>query len=269
MIKKINFKYDIGDTVKLAKAPLLYASHVGTRTDFREKEYKVNGFRYVYDESGEKVQYQLYAYWDDYLDYDNWLTEDCLLGDGTPHDEEIKILSADFCDLELGDHVYSGIYYGRENETYISPMLTFFKEFEITGLSFEVTEKNKVRKFVVGSRKGAGVYNFSEQAALLLKEPDDKFVEEYIKACKRERLNPFSIRNKHDSDHCKACLESMGVYDQVKSRYKSVTIKSKKKSENCETEVDKILAGLSNEQKGEMYTKLIKDIDLFSEFIKK
>ena len=118
---RASFKYNIGDIVTLVKLPDLFhknrcrtfaSKHLGT---FSPKQYKVKGYSFTILEDGSyEYRYSLHAYNDDWLDYHNWLTEDYLCGEGTHRDANVCFKSADGDDLNIGDIVYTSLYYGSD-----------------------------------------------------------------------------------------------------------------------------------------------------------
>ena len=61
----VNFKYNIGDMVTLIKLPdYLNLSSNYYKVEFRPKQYKIDGYKFVINEDGkQEILYRLYAYY--------------------------------------------------------------------------------------------------------------------------------------------------------------------------------------------------------------
>lgn len=276
-MKQIKFNYSIGDTVTLIQEPdyknRQYLSY--RNTPFQPKEYKIRKIRYtVNDKEQENILYQLDAYMDEYLNYHNWLTEDYIQGQGTEHLENVDFVSVDGEQLHIGDHIYNDIYYGNSNNWYLAPGFTFTSYGKIISLTCTWEE-------AIYSDGGKTIYQIKEGNALAekywiknsintnftffiinaLKNPGDKFVEDYIKACKKNRFNPFGDKVHPDEiKRVKEWLTFMGVYDQVKNNYDKITTKKKKttvkKDSTKDSTIDNIISQLNDKQKKELLKKL-------------
>ena len=271
-MKQIKFNYSIGDTVTLIKEPSWKnRSSLNYDRSFSPKDYKIKCIKYVVDEEGEKILYQLDAYIDKYLDCHNWMDESCFKGNGTEHVEDIDFTSVDGKELKLGDFVYDSIYYGSHDDWYISPTFTFTSYGKIIELNSYWEGNFLIDGSIKISQKKNGVavaekywmtygnyvgQKYSFFAELALKDVDDKFIEDYIKACKTTKFNPFSnSMNSHDKETCEGWLKYMGIYDKVKNKYKKVTVRKRVKIEKDST-VDDIISELTEKQKKEMLKKL-------------
>lgn len=274
-MKQIKFNYSIGDTVTLIQEPdyknRQYLSY--RNTPFQPKEYKIRKFRYIVNDKGqENILYQLDAYLDEYLIYHNWLTEDYIQGQGTEHLENVDFVSVDGEQLNIGDHIYNDIYYGNygNGNWYLSPSFTFTSYGKIISLicTWEEGINSDNKKIIYPIKEGtasAEKYwikdsineNFTFFTSIALKNPGDKFVEDYIKSCKKNRFNPFSDKvNPYDAKRVKEWLTFMGVYDQVKNNYNKITVKKKKTTVKKDTLVDNIISQLNDKQKKELLKKL-------------
>ena len=286
-----SFKYDIGDVVTLVKLPDLFdknrcrifaSKHLGT---FSPKQYKVKGYSFTILEDGSyEYKYSLHAYCDDWLDYHNWLTEDYLEGEGTHHDKDICFKSADGADLNIGDIVYTSLYYGSDttgNRCSVSGAFTRkvrVTELIYTNEEFSVpTEKligDRIKEFYVPVN---GSWNKAcEFCNCSLKNITEQFICDFVKTCKEYRINP---RNEKLGDYKlrKFWLDELGIFDDVCKRYSSRSKKTSKvrepevkgssdkelevkvSSNRTNKKVEEILSGLSDEEKKEMLKLLIKE----------
>lgn len=271
-MKKITFNYSIGDKVTLIKSPSWdNRSLLNYNIEFTPKEYRIRAIRYIIDEEGEKILYSLDAYLDEYLRYNNWLDESNFEGEGHKHNVGMAFISIDNKELNIGDKVYSDIYYGSVENPYISPDFTFTSYGEIVGLSYTEEGKFYANGDIDISKafectalpikywmedKGSEKYTFYAKYAV--KEIDDKFVEDYIKGCKEHVVNPFSDKlDDRDSKRISDWLNFMGIYDKVKNNYKKIIVRKRVKVKK-DTTVDDILSSLTDKQKKELLKKLSK-----------
>ena len=286
-----SFKYDIGDVVTLVKLPDLFdknrcrifaSKHLGT---FSPKQYKVKGYSFTILEDGSyEYRYSLHAYNDDWLDYHNWLTEDYLSGEGTHHDVNVCFKSADGDDLNIGDIVYTFLYFGNDTGNSCSVSGTFTRKVRVTELmytneKFGVPTKKLIGDILINtfcppingsSNKCCEFCNSS------LKNITEQFICDFVKTCKEYRINP---RNEKVSDYKsrKFWLDELGIFDDVCKRYSSRSKKTSKvrepevkgssdkelevkvSSNRTNKKVEEILSGLSDEEKKEMLKLLIKE----------
>lgn len=276
----VTFKYDGGDTVTLTKYPPYDQLSYGHKreSEFSPKEYKIAGLKFVADENGTKTLYRLYAYMDDFLDYHNWLSEDYFEGEGTERTEEIDFSGIRGTDVQFGDTVYADIYNGNKNDHSIYPYLTFTRMGNVLYFMYE----NEIT-FYTNGRKGEQARSMvvcdfyypsywanskgSEGAWGVVKNIDEDFINDYVKACKKNRFNP----SKNDREkRAIEWLKQWGIYDKVCELYnkqtpaKKKTTKTVKKEavvKNCSgykvaEEVRAMLAGMSEEEKAEMLKQL-------------
>lgn len=267
-MKQIKFNYSIDDKVTLVKEPSYKnrASYLNCNYNFSPKEYTINAIKYICNEDGEEILYQLHAYCDEYLAYHNWMKEECFSGKGTEHIEDIEFVSVDGKQLNIGDCVYNGIFYGCLDDKYISPDFTFTSYGKIKNLTCKWEGTHYIdgkTKIVCSSR--CQVYpikywmknesdTFDLNPSFALKEVNDTFVENYIKACKENRINPFNL---NEESKIFEWLNFMGIYEKVKNNYKKITIRKNKKKEK-DTTVDNFLSSLTKAQKKELLNKLSK-----------
>lgn len=274
-MKQIKFNYSIGDTVTLIKEPdyknRQYLSY--RNTPFQPKVYKIIKIKYTVNDKGqENILYQLDAYMDEYLKNYNWLTEDFIQGQGNEHLENVDFISVDGEQLHIGDNIYDSIYYGNygNGNWYLSPNFTFTSYGKIISLTctWEEGISSDNKKIIYTIKEGtasAEKYwiensmntNFTFFIINALKNPGDKFVEDYVKACKKNRFNPFGDKVHPDEiKRVKEWLTFMGVYDQVKNNYDKITVKKKKTTVKKDSTVDDIISQLNDKQKKELLKKL-------------
>ena len=286
-----SFKYDIGDVVTLVKLPDLFdknrcRSFTSKHLDvFSPKQYKVKGYSFTILEDGSyEYKYSLHAYCDDWLDYHNWLTEDYLEGEGTHHDKDICFKSADGADLNIGDIVYTSLYYGSDvigDSCSVSG--TFTRKVRVTELIYTNEEFSVLTKKLVGDIIKEfhvpvnGSWNKAcELCNRSLKNITEQFIRDFVKTCKEYRINP---RNEKLGDYKsrKFWLDEIGIFDDVCKRYNSRSKKTSKvmepeikeasnkvssnkgSSDKTNKKIEEILSGLSDEEKKEMLKLLIKE----------
>lgn len=267
-MKTVEFKYSVGDRVMLIKEPSWdNRALLNYNRDFSPKDYRVKGIKYAVDKDGEKILYSLYAYCDEYLQYNNWLTEDFIAETENKHsfEEGIDFISADGKELSIGDEVYSSVYYGGRGNPYISPEFTFTAKIAIDRLECVVEgtfyEDGSVGTVTRGEYFGERIDNVRQSDTtrgsgftyLALKTPDEDFADEYIMACKRHRFNPSN------DERARKWLEIMGVLEYVEKNYKKVANKKSTTTEKKKSKVEDIFEGLTARQKKEMLKLLIKD----------
>lgn len=286
-----SFKYDIGDVVTLVKLPDLFdknrcrtfaSKHLGA---FSPKQYKVKGYSFTILEDGSyEYRYSLHAYNDDWLDYHNWLTEDYLEGEGTHHNADICFKSADGADLNIGDIVYTSLYYGNDVVgDSCSVTCTFTRKIKVTELIYTNEEFRVPTKKLVGDRIKEfrvpvnGSWNKDcELCNHSLKNITEQFICDFVKTCKEYRINP-SNEKLGDYKLRKFWLEELGIFDDVCKRYNSRSKKTSKvegpkvkeasnkvssnkgSSDKTNKKVEEILSGLSDKEKKEMLKLLIKE----------
>lgn len=194
---------------------------------------------------------------DKYVNYHNWFEDDFLEGDGTEHDEDIEFISVDGKEVRPGDTVYSSIYYGGFEDTYISPQFTFSKKIYVTDLSYFGTSHDTFFAHVIGNEvypRQDFTNKYSGFLHLCVKNIDKRFVEDYVKGCKENRYNP----TKNNNDRCKEWLDYLGIYDDVCKLYKKRS-KQKKNKNDGEMKVLNIVSELTDKEKEEMLKILLTD----------
>lgn len=288
---RASFKYNIGDIVTLVKLPDLFdknrcrtfaSKHLGA---FSPKQYKVKGYSFTILEDGSyEYRYSLHAYNDDWLDYHNWLTEDYLEGEGTHHDADVCFKSADGADLNIGDIVYTSLYYGSDVAgDSCSVTGTFTRKVRVTELIYTNEEFSVPTEKLVGDRIKEfyvpvnGSWNKDcEFCNCSLKNITEQFICDFVKTCKEYRINP-SNEKLSDYKSRKFWLDELGIFDDVCKRYSSISKKTSKveepevkeasnkvssnkgSSDKTNKKVEEILSGLSDKEKKEMLKLLIKE----------
>ena len=290
MKRTIRFSYDIGDKVTLVKVPSVSNMQLLkyiTDRDFEPKDYVVSGLKCEFLETGEeRILYRLDAYCDEYLRYHNWMTEDYIEGNGTSHEEDFTFLSVKGGDLTIGDLVYDGMYYGSSTKSYLHPECIFTRLLRVDALEVEKLESRSsswdlcarttiVEDFQNPYNNGTKSINKSF-VCILLKEDESKLiVEDYIKACKKDR---FNIRKQPAESSAVKTLKKIGIYQEVLANYdkvklttvKNTTIQTaaikksaKKKKTKADlsitkdTKAEDILNNMSQEQRQEMLALLM------------
>lgn len=275
----VTFKYDGGDTVTLKKYPPYNQLSYGHKREYEfvPKEYKISGLKFVADENGTKVLYRLHAYMDDYLDYHNWLSEDYFEGEGTERTEEIDFSGIRGTDIQIGDTVYADIYNGNKNSHYVYPYLTFTRMGNVLYFMYE----NEITFYTDGRKSeqpcSSVVCDFyyptcwankngSEGAWAVVKNIDDEFINDYVKACRQHRFNP---ETRKEEERAIEWLKHWGIYDKVCELYNKQTPAKKKPAEKKKTtekktkksasgEIKELLASMTDEMKAELLKQLTK-----------
>ena len=286
-----SFKYNIGDIVTLVKLPDLFdknrcrtfsSKHLDA---FSPKQYKVKGYSFTILEDGSyEYRYSLHAYNDDWLDYHNWLTEDYLEGEGTHHNADICFKSADGDDLNIGDIVYTSLYYGSDvlgDSCSVSG--TFTRKIRVAELIYTNEEFSVPTEKLIGDRIKEfyvpvnGSWNKDcEFCNCSLKNITEQFICDFVKTCKEYRINPLNEKL-GDYKSRKFWLDELGIFDDVCKRYNSRSKKTSKvrepevkeasnkvssnkgSSDKTNKKVEEILSGLSDKEKKEMLKLLIKE----------
>ena len=276
----ISFKYNIGDIVTLVKLPGNFDKnrsrlHMHKNPgEFSPKQYKVKGYSFaVLGDGSYEYRYSLHAYNDDWLTYNNWLTEDYLEGEGTRHDKDVCFKSADGDDLNIGDVVYTSLYYGSKR---VSESCTFTKKIRVAKLIYsketiydpiEKIEGDVLIDTLCPSINGS-LNKESSLCNAVLKNVTEQFLCDFVKTCKYYRINP---RNEKLSGYKsrKFWLDELGIFDDVCKRYSSRSKKTSEVKKSPKKEfsnknknsrnIEEILSGLSDEEKKEMLKLLIKE----------
>lgn len=268
----ISFKYNIGDIVTLIKLPDRFdenRSHSCLHKnlgEFSPKQYTIKGYSFTILEDGSyEYRYSLYAYGDDWLDYHNWLTEDYLDGEGTYHNEDICFKSADGDDLNIGDIVYTSLYYGNRT---ITESCIFTKKIRVTNLIYtkdEIPGPVWPAETLVGdiliNTFSPSINRFSNKESSLcsstLKNVTEQFLCDFVETCKDHRINPCNEKHT-DYKSRKFWLDELGIFDDICKRYNSHSKKNSEVKESSSKNIEAILSELSDEEKKEMLKLLTK-----------
>ena len=275
MIKSLHYKFGIGDEVRLIRRPSDSTSiYIHSRFDneLPKETYKINGWGWVEEEPGIfKQYYRLDAYCNRYLNYHNRILEDEIIAVGETHpfdDIELTYKSVYGDNIEIGMTGYSCIYYGGENNWYISPNFTFTSWGTVQKIS-KFVEQSGVTKRVIMSEEVKSKYNkdkdyyeaFQDDGNLrehfpylLLTKVDERFVKEYVAALGKHRMKSALTDEKNYDYHLiKSWLEMMGVYDDaVKLAKNCKSSSSTKRTTTKKPKKDKLedlLKGLSEADK--------------------
>ena len=281
MATSLHYKFGLGDEVKLICRPAdtssIYCCALFDN-NLPDTIYKISGWGWVEEELGVfKQYYRLDAYCDKYLNYDNRIAEEEIIPVGETHpfdDTELVYKSVNGDEIKIGTTGYSSIYYGGENNTYISPDFTFTEWGTVQKIT-KFVEKSSVRKEVIMSEEVRNEYNREIKSYeptqadghlrthfpyLLLTKADDNFIKEYVKSLGKRRIKAALTDPKHHDYHCiKSWLENMGVYEEVCKLAKrgsksssTKTTKPKKEKQPTSKKKDKLeelLNGLSDADK--------------------
>lgn len=266
---KVLFKYQNGDTVTLIKKPSNENMKYGKRylfdDEFTPKQYKIVMCKCVISSTNEpKVLYNLYVNYDDeYLEFNNWIPDDCLEGEIHEHEEDVEFISHDKEVLSVGDIVLSDVFSGSYDDPYMIPSLTFGYVGEIFKLEYEIMSTGKPLRTAIIDDKGSLRTEFTPY---LVKNMDRNFAMEYVKHCKKNRFNPLT--SEFNGKHM-ALLKGINVWDDVVEIYnnwdkyrKNVTTpkkNTKRKTEKKNTtknKIKKLISSLSEEELNELKNQL-------------
>ena len=237
----IHYNYRIGDTVRIIKELHQYKSHLCDFNEFKNivgKEYKINGYGWDIDENNKLTQfYQLYAHQDKYLYYHNQITEEYLEAVGYVHsfDENISNMmkSHDNQELKIHQKIYSSIYYGSREKSYIDEKFTFacygsivrFHRFRSeydnnidAFIKREFLCENKDGKEYRDARKFGKVSTYHPGGILVNINKD--FAQEYLDTCFRKRNSSILKETSYDFYDVHSWLTHMGIWEQVMDLYK-------------------------------------------------
>lgn len=270
---KVKFKYNAGDVVTLMKIPSYENMQLGRyyifNDEFKPKEYKIEKClcRIIGTEE-PKILYNLYAYYDEYIHFHNWIPEDDLSGTLNEHEEDVEFISHDKEILSIGDEVIASAFYGDYENSYLSPSLTFTYVGTIIGFDYEIKKFEQktytTRMAIIERHDGT---NHKEFTPYLVKKMDENFAFEYVKFCKKGKFNPIKEAERKYSTN-KKFLEEIHLWDKVLEIYnnwnkyrKDGKVTEKKKSvkkEKPKTDIKKLLSSLSEEEINELKKELIK-----------
>lgn len=268
---KVKFKYNVGDTVTLLRRPsnenMQYGKYIYDN-EFTPKEYRIEKCKCkIIGSEKPRILYNLYAYMDEYIQFDNWIPEDDLSGAINEHEEDVEFISHDKEVLSIGDDVIACAFWGDYENSILSPSLTFTYVGTIVGLEYEINglkQKTVTRRAIVESHDGT---NHIEFTPYLVKKMNETFAFEYVKFCKKDRFNPIKESERQYSKN-KKFLEEIHLWDKVLEIYNSwakyrkdgKTTEKKKniKKEKPKTDIKKLLSSLSEEEINELKKELIK-----------
>ena len=267
---EVKFKYSVGDTVTLAKLPtsdnLQFVNKFMWDTEFKPKDYKIEQCKFVITETGEKlVYYNLYAYCDEIIQFNNWIPESYLEGKANEHVEQVEFVSHDNETLNIGDDVLCSAFYGDYNKPYLPPDFTFTYVGTIVRLVFTINERTSspIKSAVVQSSFPDNMMD-NEFTPYLVKNFDKNFVKEYVASCKKNRFNPekeVHAYSKHDKifKYIKLWDDVIEVYknwDKEKKKKSTKPTAKKNKKETIKEYFEKLLETLSEEEKNELKKQL-------------
>ena len=268
---KVKFKYNVGDTVTLVKLPsfqnMQYGKYV-LEDEFKPKEYKIEKCRCVIKcDNTVEVLYNLYAYGDEYIQYDNWIPDRCLEGTPNEHEEDVEFISHDKEVLGLGDVVLCSVFYGDYEKSYLPPEMTFGYVATIVGFVYEINRSRGIIRTALTDCDGKQRW---EIVPYLVKNFDETFALEYVKACKSNRFNPITEAEKKYSSRHMEILKSVNLWDKVAEIYnnwpkyrdggkKKSTPKKRVPKNPLQADIKKLLKSLTEEQKEELKKQLKDD----------
>ena len=278
----LNFKYNIGDEVRLIREPSdkssLYMFMFNSSEKAPDTTFKINGWGWTEKEPGIFEQY--YRLKDDtrYLKYHNKILEDELEPVGEVHpfdDDELVYKSVNGDEIAIGTKAYSSVYFGGEDSTYIDTDFTFTSYGSVKSIEKFCEGRTYLDRRVNLSIETDKEYNkenqywelyscdklrkSSEFPYLLLTNPKSGFAEEYITKLFSKKNSKVLIDESHHDYHLvHEWLEHMGILDEVMELYnnrksgkevRKPKPKTKKKSTKKDDKLLKLLEGLSEEDK--------------------
>lgn len=283
--KKYDFKYAIGDKVKLIAEVPFYSRNRRANVPFNpDVETTVTGFGWDFTEDkGLTVYYSLDYKENEYLGRENKIPEDNLVetGETHPHTEECFLKMADGTPIEIGQKVYWHII---ENYYYKKPptpniRFSFAGYGEAVSMHFYKNDpiSNEIvkikREFLCEDENGCqwqdarrfGTIDEDKPKNIYLHIPEDypeKYVEEVIKDHRPGFPSLLNPSNKNWYFEVKAWLTHIGVYERVMEIYEKRAKEAgidKEANKLLEEEKQKrtaklkaIIAGLSDEEKSEL-----------------
>jgi len=268
---KVKFKYNVGDTVTLVRLPsfqnMQYGKYVH-EDEFKPKEYKIEKCKCVIKcNNTVEVLYNLYAYCDEYIQFHNWIPDSDLEGTPNEHEEDVEFISHDKEILCLGDVVLCDVFCGDYEKPYLPPDMTFGYVGTIVGFVYEINKGGRIIRTALIDRDGE---QRSEFTPYLVKNIDETFAFEYVKACKLNRFNPIKeAERKYRSRHMEI-LKGVNLWDKVVELYnnwskyrdgekKKSTPKKKAPKNPLQSDIKKLLKSLTEEQKEELKKQLKND----------
>lgn len=280
----LNYKYGLGDKVKLIKMPSYDNWQYGVFScDNREeklpKEYVINGYGFDETEDGIEQYYRLYAYCDDLIQYHNHIPDECLEPAGECHPIEVEsdIMSADGHVIKIDDSIFQGLYrrlYGNNGPT-PNTSFSFTSHGTVVGLHYfmEVNGNPRiqvtyVRDFLcsycvdgevreaMDARKHG--YKCTDYAYQIDYGVHPGYIEEYAKEISKKSNRWYLEHDKYDIEQW---LKFLGIYNETmeavdrwikirdgKAPKKKGSTK-KKKVKKDEDKLQDFLSTLTEEQK--------------------
>ena len=214
-----------------------------------------------------KILYNLHAYYDEYIQYHNWIFEDDLSGTINEHEEDVEFISHDKEVLSIGDDVIACAFWGDYENSVLSPTLTFTYVGTIVCLEYEINkglkQKIVIRRAIVERHDGT---NHIEFTPYLVKKFDETFAYEYVKFCKIYRFNPIKESERQYSTN-KKFLEEIHLWNKVLEIYnnwnkykkdgKTTKKKNSSKKEKEKIYITKLIGSLSEEEIVELKKQLL------------
>ena len=256
---QIEFKYNIGDSVVLTKGvpytERTYFKKTKSEDVINSRVYEVNGFGWIDSGNGSEKFYRLNANADDYLAFDNKLSEDYLRahGENNPHTIETVMCDCDGNEIHIGERVFSDILFNGVPVT----DFTFSEYGTVVKMSHSVyvrngdylpTEEDRVitkREFLCKDENGKDYLDGRREGSVTDYSPlyintsvPESYAKKYaIESLKRKHLDI----TKHP---IKNWLDFMGVYDEVvkyREEYsKKKSVRKKNTSARKDTDPKKI-----------------------------
>ena len=265
---KVKFKYNVGDTVTLVRLPSFQNMQYGKyvyEDEFKPKEYKIEKCKCVIKcDNTVEVLYNLYAYCDEYIQFHNWIPDRDLEGTPNEHEEDVEFISHDKEVLGLGDVVLCDVFYGDYEKSYLPPSMTFGYVGTIVGFVYEINRGGGILRTALIDRDGT---QRGEIAPYLVKNIDETFAFEYVKACKSNRFNPITEAEKKYRSRHMEILKGVNLWDKVVEIYnnwskyrdggkKKFTPRKRVPKNPLQADIKKLLKSLTEEQKEELKKQL-------------
>ena len=285
MTQTLHYRFNIGDRVRLTKKPeCQFSISYYAKPDVPNKGYMISGWRWEEDKPGEFKQYYILKIESDekYLNYNNQIIEDeieLFSGEAHPFDISTEILSHDNVPIEIGMKLYTSIFYGSKDKPYLSPDMTFTKYGEVVrrvvylekGYSNPRESISVRREFLCTysdgtERRDGAAYGHvgAEHPYGCIVHPDAEFAREYIDKLFKDRNSAYLTETNRHYYEIHAYLEHMGIWNEVMRLYderksgkkpekktttRKKTAASKKPAKPKKSNLEAMLAGLSEEDK--------------------
>ena len=277
-MEQLEYKFGIGDTVRLIKRPddCVYGDY--NSDQLPDKIYEIGGVGWIMKEPGtfEKIYHLKVNQFDKYLSYRNEIKEDEIESVGESHpfvDEDIEFKTIYGDPISIGTNVYTDIFFGSEDDWYIGYNFCFVRYGRVVSLKkfnngAYIRKSVKIVTTVDGKYNDDNsyeLYNVSssvsdnlgdELISTLLVDPK-KFIYDYIDRLREMRCGKI-LTDETNTDHhvVKSWLCHMGIYEDVLSCYNSRYNKDRTKKI---TRVKK----LSNT----MHNKKLKGLEKLNKFV--